>query len=138
MPMATEIDEISFKLIFSSNHTKKSIMKNNNVTLRGNVGTEVTLKALTDERKVANFNLATNEKYKDQSGEWQTKTQWHRVVVYGSQAEKISALIAKGNEVILEGKITSRNYTDKEGQQKTITEIVASGVIKTVREKATA
>ena len=113
-------------------------MKNNNVTLRGNVGTEVTLKALTDDRKVANFNLATNEKYKDQSGEWQTKTQWHRVVVYGSQAEKISALIAKGNEVIVEGKITSRNYTDKEGQQKTITEIVASGVIKTVREKVTA
>jgi single-strand DNA-binding protein len=113
-------------------------MKNNSVTLRGNVGTDVTLKALSNDQKLLNFNLATNENYKDKSGAWQKNTEWHRIVVWGPQAEKLASSIEKGNEVIVEGKIVSRTYQSKDGIEKNITEIHATDVIKTVREKASA
>lgn len=113
-------------------------MKNNNVTLRGNVGTDANLKELPENRKMLTFNLATSEKFKDQSGEWKQNTTWHRIVMWGDQAEKASRLVSKGAEVIVEGKINSRSYTDKDGQTKNVTEIVASEVIKTVRPTANA
>lgn len=113
-------------------------MKNNSVTLRGNVGTDVTLKALSNDQKLLNFNLATNESYKDKAGNWQKNTEWHRIVVWGPQAEKLANSLEKGNEVIVEGKIVSRTYQSKEGIEKNITEIHATDVIKTVRERASA
>jgi single-strand DNA-binding protein len=124
--------------ILSSNRKNKIVMKNNSVTLRGNVGTDVTLKALSNDQKLLNFNLATNENYKDKSGAWQKNTEWHRIVVWGPQAEKLAGSIEKGNEVIVEGKIVSRTYQSKDGIEKNITEIHATDVIKTVREKASA
>jgi single-strand DNA-binding protein len=113
-------------------------MKNNQVTLRGNVGTDVTLKALANDQKVLNFNLATNSRFKDKDGEWQKNTEWHHIKVWGARAAKLSTLLEKGNEVIVEGKIVSRSYKTKEGVEKYITEIHALDVIKTLREKATA
>jgi single-strand DNA-binding protein len=113
-------------------------MKNNQVTLRGNVGTDVTLKALANDQKVLNFNLATNSRFKDKDGEWQKNTEWHHIKVWGARAEKLSTLLEKGNEVIVEGKIVSRSYKTKEGVEKYITEIHALDVIKTLREKASA
>ena len=109
-------------------------MKNNNVTLRGNVGADATLKDLPENRKMLTFNLATSESFKDQAGEWKQNTTWHRIVLWGAQAEKFAGLATKGAEVIVEGKINSRTYKDKTGVEKTITEIVASDIIKTVRK----
>lgn len=113
-------------------------MKNNNVTLRGNVGADANLKELPENKKMLSFNLATSENFKDQNGEWKQNTTWHKIVMWGDQAEKASRLITKGAEVIVEGKINTRSYTDKEGQTKNVTEIVATDVIKTVRQTAKA
>ncbi len=113
-------------------------MKNNNVTLRGNVGADAILKDLPENKKLLSFNLATSESFKDQAGEWKKNTTWHRIVIWGAQAEKFAPIVTKGTEVIVEGKINSRSYTDKEGQEKTMTEIVASDIIKTVRKTETA
>jgi len=111
-------------------------MKKNNVTLRGNVGADPIVKDLPENRKMMNFSMATSERYKNQQGEWQSDTQWHRIVIWGALAEKLANTIEKGTEVIVEGKINTRQYIDKEGVSKSTTEVIATDVIKTVREAA--
>jgi single-strand DNA-binding protein len=133
-PMATA--NCSDKLTNQFLSSKNKIMKKNNVTLRGNVGADPIVKDLPENRKMMTFSMATTERYKNQQGEWQGDTQWHRIVVWGALAEKLATTIEKGTEVIVEGKINSRQYTDKEGVTKNITEVIATEVIKTVREAA--
>jgi single-strand DNA-binding protein len=72
---------------------------------------------------VANFSVATDETYKDKSGEKQKKTEWHRIVVWGKQAEIAQQYLTKGMLVLVEGKLETREWEDKSGSKRTATEI---------------
>lgn len=98
----------------------------NKVTLIGNVGQDPDIRTLENGTKVGRFSLATNESYKDKEGVWQTQTEWHNVIVWRDLAERAGNTVKKGGSLYVEGKIQSRKYTDKEGVEKTSTDIVAS------------
>lgn len=72
---------------------------------------------------MARFSVATNEVYRNANGEKITDTQWHNLVVWGKMADIAEKYLAKGREVLIEGKIVNRSYNDKEGQKKYVTEI---------------
>lgn len=98
----------------------------NKVTLIGNAGGDPDIRTLENGTQVGRFSLATNESYKDKAGEWQTQTEWHNVVVWRDLAEKAATSIRKGSTVYVDGKISTRKYSDKDGVEKTVTDIVAS------------
>lgn len=100
-------------------------MSVNKIILLGNLGKDPIVRKLENGRSVAQFTLATNEKYKDKAGVLQTKTEWHNVVTWTPLAEIAEKYLKKGNQVYIEGKIESREYTDKEGVVRRITEVVA-------------
>lgn len=98
----------------------------NKVQLIGNLGMNPELRELDGGSKVAKFTLATNESYINKAGERTTDTEWHNIVAWGKTAELMQQLLAKGKEVMIEGKLTSRSYDDKDGNKRYITEIVAN------------
>lgn len=99
----------------------------NQVILVGNLGKDPEVRRLESGATVAKFSLATNETYKDKDGNRQTLTEWHNIVVWRSLAEIAEKYLKKGSLIYLEGKITYREYTDKESNQKKyFTEIVAN------------
>jgi single-strand DNA-binding protein len=98
----------------------------NRVQLIGNLGNIPEVKTLESGSKLAKFTMATNETYKNQKGEKITETQWHNIISWGKTAELMEQLLDKGKQVLIEGKITSRSYDDKDGVKKYITEIVAN------------
>ena len=89
----------------------------------GHLGTDPELKE-TGKSKLAKFALATNESYKNESGEKVEETQWHNLIAWGKQAEIAGKYLKKGTEIAIEGKLTSRSYEDKEGNKRYVTEIV--------------
>jgi single-strand DNA-binding protein len=95
----------------------------NKVILVGNLGRDPDMRYLPNGDAVANFSLATTEKYKDKSGQMVEATEWHRVVFFRRVAEVCGQYLKKGSQVYIEGSIRTRKYTDKEGIEKTITEI---------------
>ncbi len=97
----------------------------NKVQLIGHLGANPEVKKLDGGKTIAKFSMATNETYKNQKGEKVEDTQWHNVVAWGKTAELMEQLLAKGKEVMVEGKLTSRSYEDKEGNKRYITEVVA-------------
>jgi single-strand DNA-binding protein len=101
----------------------------NKVFLLGNIGKDAEVKALQSGTAVANFSLATTERYKDTRGEWQDKTEWHNLVAYGRAAEIVRDYTAKGSKLYIEGKLSTRSWEDKD-TGKTIyrTEIVVVDV----------
>ncbi len=101
----------------------------NKVQLIGNLGNDPEIIALESGRKLAKFSLATNESYKDVNGEKQTKTDWHNIVAWGKTAEIIEKYVTKGKEVVVEGKLTTRNYETKEGEKRYITEVVCNELL---------
>jgi single-strand DNA-binding protein len=101
----------------------------NKVQLIGNVGQEPTITNLESGKKVARLSLATNENYKNSNGEKQTDTNWHSIVAWGKTAEIIERYVAKGKEIAIAGKLTSRSYETKEGEKRYITEVVASEIL---------
>ena len=98
----------------------------NKVQLIGNLGMNPEVRELDGGRKVAKFTLATNEYYNNKAGEKVQDTQWHNIVAWGKTADLMEQLLAKGKEVLVEGKLTSRSWDDKEGNKRYITEIVAN------------
>jgi single-strand DNA-binding protein len=101
----------------------------NKVQLIGNLGQNPEVKELTGGKKVAKFSLATNETYQNKSGEKITDTQWHNLVAWGKTADIIEKYLKKGSEVAIEGKLLNRNYTDKEGVKRFVTEIQVSELL---------
>ena len=95
----------------------------NKVILVGNLGRDPDMRYLPNGDAVANFSLATTDKYKDKSGQMVEATEWHRVVFFRRTAEVCGQYLKKGSQVYVEGSIKTRKYTDKEGVEKTITEI---------------
>jgi len=106
-------------------------MKNmrNSVRLVGNVGVDPRITTFESGKKKASMVLATNERYKNGQGEWVTDTQWHKVVAWGREAAIIERFVEKGKELSIEGKLVHRNYTDKDGSIKYVTEIVLSDLL---------
>lgn len=96
----------------------------NSVRLIGRLGVDPEIRTINNDRKMARFSLATNEIYKDASGEKVENTTWHNLVAWGKQAELAEKYLHKGQEIAIEGKLTNRSYTNKEGAKKYITEIV--------------
>ena len=98
----------------------------NRVILIGNLGKDPEVRRLENGAVVAKFSVATNENYKDKSGEWQTQTEWHDVVVWRTLAERAESTLKKGSMVYLEGKLTHRSWRDQDGNNRRTTEVVAS------------
>ena len=101
-------------------------MSVNKVILVGRLGRDPETRFTGAGQAVANFSVATDETYKDRNGERQKRTEWHKIVVWGKQAEIAQQYLKKGSLVFIEGRIQSREWQDKEGQKRTSFEIVAS------------
>jgi len=102
----------------------------NSVRLVGHLGVDPEVKNLENNRKMVKLNLATNESYKNNKGETVTETNWHSIVIWGMQAKFAEEMLKKGDEVAIEGKLASRNYVDKDGNKRYITEVVANEFLK--------
>ncbi len=99
----------------------------NKVILLGNVGKEPEFKALPSGQPVANFSLATSERYKDQQGNQQERTEWHNLVAYAKLAEIVRDYVKKGSKLYVEGRLTTRSWDDRETNKKVYrTEIIIS------------
>ena len=99
----------------------------NIVILGGNVGGDPDVKYLQDGGQVTSFSLAMSEKWK-KDGEWKEKTEWIRIVCFRSLAETCAEYVKKGNPVLVIGKVRTRSWEDKEGNKRTVTEIMADKV----------
>src|SRR6266545_851685 len=101
----------------------------NKVILIGNLGRDPEVRYTQNGTAVANFTLATNEVWTDKGGERQEKTEWHRIVVWGKQAEIVREHLSKGKQVYVEGSIQTRQWDDREGNKRQTTEIKAMRVV---------
>lgn len=98
----------------------------NKVILIGNLGSEPEVRTTSTGNTVANLSLATNESWRDRNGQQQERTQWHKIVLFGRQAEIARDYLRTGSSVYLEGKLQHRKYTDKQGQDQYVTEVVGN------------
>jgi single-strand DNA-binding protein len=115
-----------FLLGFEIYQTGRAAMSVNKVILVGRLGRDPETRFTGGGQAVANFSVATDETYKDKNGERQKRTEWHKIVVWGKQAEIAQQYLKKGSLIFIEGRIQSREWQDKEGQKRTSFEIVAT------------
>ncbi len=101
----------------------------NKAMIIGNLGRDPEIRYLPSGQAVANFTVATNERYQNKDGEWQDRTEWHRIVMFGKQAETVGQYLSKGDRVYIEGRIQTRSWEGKDGQKRYTTEIVAFNMI---------
>jgi len=102
----------------------------NKVILVGNVGQDPEVKYTPSGIPVAKFSVATNERFKDRSGEWQDRTEWHNVVAWQRLAEIIGDHVKKGSKLYIEGKLETSSWDDQQGGKKRYrTEIVARDIV---------
>ncbi|WP_177761912.1 single-stranded DNA-binding protein [Flavobacterium sp. I3-2] len=101
----------------------------NSVRLIGRVGNNPEVKNFDGGKKVATLTLATNEVYYNDKNEKIETTQWHNLVAWGKVAEIIEKFVEKGKEIAIEGKLTYRNYEDKDGNKRYVTEIVVNEIV---------
>ena len=100
----------------------------NKVMLIGHLGKVPESKVLSSGQQVATFSIATSEKWKDKAGEYQERTEWHNIVLWGKLAEIAEKYLNKGSAVYIEGKLQTRSWEDKDGNKKYKTEIVGSSL----------
>jgi single-strand DNA-binding protein len=100
----------------------------NKIMLIGNIGRDAEVKQLDNGASVANFSLATNEKWKDREGQTQERTEWHKIVLWGKAVEAIGQYLLKGKQVYVEGSTQTRKWKDREGNDRTTVEVRASQV----------
>ncbi len=103
-------------------------MSLNKVMLIGNLGSDPEVRYTQGGAAVANFNIATNEKWTDKQGQPQERTEWHKIVVWGRVAENCGKYLSKGRQVYIEGSIQTRDWEDKDGNKRYTTEINARNV----------
>jgi len=101
----------------------------NQVQLIGRLGTEPELIKFDSGNQKTNFSMATNESYKNKNGEKLEETQWHQIIVWNAMAAYVQKYFSKGDEVMIQGKITNRSYEDKEGVTRYVCEIVAHEIM---------
>jgi single-strand DNA-binding protein len=97
----------------------------NKVILVGNLGRDPEIRYTQQGTAVANFSLATTDRFKNRSGEMQERTEWHRIVAWDKLAEICGQYLAKGRQVYIEGRLQTRDWEDKDGNKRSTTEIVA-------------
>ncbi|HJQ98423.1 MAG TPA: single-stranded DNA-binding protein [Candidatus Polarisedimenticolaceae bacterium] len=97
----------------------------NKVILIGNLGRDPEVRFTQGGTPVANFTMATTERWNDPSGEKKEKTEWHRIVVWGKQAEIAAEYLKKGRSVYIEGSLQTREWTDRDGNKRYTTEVRA-------------
>ena len=98
----------------------------NKVIIVGNLGQDPEVRYMPNGNAVANFSVATSESWKDQQGQLQERTEWHRISVYKRLAEIAGEYLRKGSKVYLEGKLQTREWQDQQGQKRYTTEIIAN------------
>lgn len=101
----------------------------NKVTLIGNLGKDPELRYAQSGSAVASFSLATSEQWKDQEGNPQERTSWHNIVIWGKLAEIAAEYLKKGRKVYLEGRLQYRDYEDKSGNKRYVTEVVVNDLV---------
>jgi single-strand DNA-binding protein len=101
----------------------------NKVILVGNLGRDPEVRYTPGGQAVANFTVATNDSWTDKAGQKQERTEWHRVVVWAKLAELCGEYLSKGRQVYLEGRLQTREWTNKEGAKQYTTEVVANQVV---------
>ena len=101
----------------------------NKVQLIGNMGNDPEIILLEGGKKLAKFSMATNDTYKNSEGEKVTETQWHNIIAWNKTADIIEKYVQKGKEIMIEGKLTTRSYENKEGEKKYITEVVCNELL---------
>ena len=100
----------------------------NKVILVGNLGRDPELRFTPNQTAVCTFSLATGERRKDASGNWNDHTEWHNIIVFGKQGENCAQYLKKGRQAYIEGRIQTRKWQDKEGKDRYTTEIIAATV----------
>lgn len=100
----------------------------NKVILIGRLGQDPEVRYTSNGGAVANFSLATNESWTDKAGQKQERTEWHKVVVWGKLGELCGQYLSKGRQAFVEGRLQTREWTDKEGGKRYTTEIVAQNI----------
>ena len=101
----------------------------NKVILIGNLGRDVELRYTPSGAPVATLSLATTEVWNDKSGQRQEKTEWHRVVLWGKQAESLQEYLLKGRQIYIEGRLQTRQWDDRDGKKRYTTEIRADRLV---------
>jgi|SRR5215469_6490391 len=102
----------------------------NKVILIGNLGKDPEVKYTPSGVPVAKFSIATNERYKDKSGEWQDRTEWHNLVAWQRHAEIIGEYVKKGSKIYIEGRLQTSSWEDKQsGEKKYRTEVVIQDLV---------
>ena len=100
----------------------------NKVILIGNLGADPEKRFTGSGAAVTTFNIATTDRWNDKQGQKQERTEWHRIVVWGAQAENCAQYLAKGRPVYIEGRLQTRQWDDKDGNKRYTTEVVAQRV----------
>lgn len=101
----------------------------NKALLIGNLGQNPEIRYTQSGQAVLSLRMATNERYKNRDGEWQDRTEWHTVVVWGKRAEGLSRVVSKGTHLFVEGRLQTRSWEDRQGQKRYTTEVVAREII---------
>jgi single-strand DNA-binding protein len=101
----------------------------NKVQLVGNLGSNPEVKTTDSGKKLAKISIATNETYRNAKGEKVVETQWHNVVAWGKTADIAEKYLSKGLEIMIEGKLVNKQYTDKDGVKRYSTEVQASELL---------
>src|SRR5262245_7552794 len=101
----------------------------NKVILVGNLGRDAELRYTPGGAAVSTINMATTEVWNDKSGQRQEKTEWHRVVLWGKQAESLTEYLTKGKQIYVEGKLQTRQWDDKDGNKRYTTEIRGDRIV---------
>jgi len=101
----------------------------NKVILIGNLGADPTIRYTPNGTPVANFNIATTERYTNREGERESRTEWHRIVAWGKLAEICNQYLKKGKQVYIEGRLQTRQGEDQGGNKRFTTEIVATNMV---------
>ena len=96
----------------------------NKVMLIGNLGKDPEVRYTASGTAVASFSLATSERFKSKSGEWEDKTEWHNITLWGRLAEIAGEYLSKGKTVYIEGRLQTRKWQDRDGKDRYTTEIV--------------
>jgi single-strand DNA-binding protein len=100
----------------------------NKVEIQGFLGRDAEVRTFESGRTMVTFSVATNEGYKNTKGEWVENTSWHNITLWRSKKDEDQSFLKKGSLVKVTGKLNNRKYTDKNGQDRYITEILAQGV----------
>lgn len=115
-----------FAPVKRKNTTAMNTTMKNKVQLIGNLGKDPELKNVGSGQALLRLSLATNERYRTADGEWKDNTQWHPIVLWGKQAEKLAGMVRKGSGLVVEGRLVQRTYESKEGERRYSTEVVVS------------